>query len=198
MLKSAFVILLLASVTAMPVQAQTILFFGDSLTASYNVPVEKGWVNLLKTQWQSTHPALRLVNASVSGETTSGGLARLPQALAAHQPDLVWLELGANDGLQGFSITVPKGNLAKMIQLCQAHGATVLLAEMYIPPNYGPRYSQAFVSMYGDLAKEFNITLVPFFMARVATQPDYMLADGIHNEGRGRSLAMCNLDPGNS
>ena len=122
------------------------------------------------------------------GDLPQSYFLKQDQALAAHQPDLVWLELGANDGLQGFSITVPKGNLAKMIQLCQAHGGTVLLAEMYIPPNYGPRYSQAFVSMYGDLAKEFNLTLVPFFMARVATQPDYMFADGIHPNTKAQPL----------
>ena len=179
----------------MSANAQTILFFGDSLTASYNVPVAKGWVNLLKAKWQNSQPDLRLVNASVSGETTAGGLQRLPQALQAHQPDLVWLELGANDGLQGFPLTTPKQNLTEMIRLCQAQGAKVLLAEMYIPPNYGPRYTQNFVTMYEELAKEFNITLVPFFLKRVAAQPEYMFADGIHPNTKAQKLIAEDVEP---
>lgn len=179
----------------MPLKAQTILFFGDSLTASYQVPVEQGWVNQLKARWQKAQPGLKLINASVSGETTSGGLQRLPQALAAHQPDVIWLELGANDGLQGFPLNVPKENLAKMIRLCQAQGIKVLLAEMYIPPNYGPRYTRNFVTMYEKLAKEFNVTMVPFFLSSVAGKSDYLFTDGIHPNTQAQELIANDMEP---
>lgn len=179
----------------MSAKAQTILFFGDSLTASYNVPLPKGWVNLLKAQWQESHPELSLINASVSGETTAGGLQRLPQALEAHQPDIVWLELGANDGLQGMPLDIPEKNLTEMIRLCQAQGAQVLLAEMYIPPNYGPRYTRNFVTMYEKLANKFNVTLVPFFLSSVAAKPEFMFADGIHPNTKAQKLIAQDMAP---
>lgn len=179
----------------MPTHAQTFLLFGDSLTASYNVPVNKGWAKLIQANWQTNHPKLTLINASVSGETTSGGLQRLPQALAAHQPDIVWLELGANDGLQGLPLSTPKKNLAEMIRLCQAQGAKVLLAEMHIPPNYGPRYTQSFVTMYDELAKEFSVELIPFFLSRVAGKNEYLFADGIHPNTKAQKLIAEDVEP---
>lgn len=155
--------------------AQKLLILGDSLSAAYGMQQQQGWVHLLqqKTSWQ-------LINASISGETTAGGLARLPALLELHQPDAVLIELGGNDGLRGFALNTVTTNLNEIITLVQQNNVTPVLMQIRIPPNYGPRYGQQFSKIYPELAEKHQITLWPFFMEEIATKPDLMLADGIH------------------
>ncbi|MBU2967127.1 arylesterase [Amphritea sp. 2_MG-2023] len=158
----------------------SILVMGDSLSAAYGIPVKQGWVTLLEQRLAQTHPDYDVVNASISGETTHGGLTRLPAVLDQYQPTLVILELGANDGLQGAPLKVIENNLNQLVSQAQATGASVLLLEMRIPPNYGPRYSDGFTGLFSRVAAQHEIPLVPFFMASIALQPELMQADGLH------------------
>ena len=155
--------------------AQKLMILGDSLSAAYGLQQHEGWPHLLQqdTHWQ-------LVNASISGETTGGGLARLPALLQQHQPDAVLIELGGNDGLRGFAVTTVKSNLNDIITLIKQHKATPVLMQIRIPPNYGPRYVRQFTEIYPELAQKHDITLWPFFMEDIAVNADLMLADGIH------------------
>ncbi|GGI84022.1 arylesterase [Shewanella gelidii] len=158
------------------VSASTVLILGDSLSASYGVEQSEGWVNLL----QNKIPQHTIINGSVSGETTAGGLRRLPALLERTQPDLVFIELGGNDGLRGFPPQQLKNNLTKMIQLSKQSGAKVLLSQVMVPPNYGPRYSKLFSDAFISVSQSENITLAPFFMEQVAVDPSLMQRDGIH------------------
>ncbi len=167
-------------VWASPLQAKTLLVLGDSLSAAYGLPAEQGWVSLLEQELKQRRLADRVVNASISGETSSGGLQRLPRLLADHRPDLVLLELGANDGLRGTPLQVMEQNLRRMVELSQASGAEVMLIGIRIPPNYGPQYTQRFYSIYPDLAREYQLPLVPFLLERVALKPQLMQSDGLH------------------
>lgn len=155
--------------------AQKLLVLGDSLSAAYGLQQQQGWVHLLqdKTHWQ-------LINASISGETTAGGLARLPALLSEHKPDAVLIELGGNDGLRGFALNLIESNLSDMIKLIKQHDATPVLMQIRIPPNYGPRYGQQFSKIYPQLAEKHQIQLWPFFMDDIAVNRDLMLGDGIH------------------
>lgn len=155
---------------------------------------EQAWPNLIAERWQQGEP-WHIINASVSGETTQGGLARLPAALNSHQPDLVLLELGANDGLRGYQLGATKKNLQQMIELSQQQGAEVILAEMMIPPNYGPRYSKAFTKLYSDLANELDIELLPFFLETVAVNKDLMQADGLHPNANAQPVIADLIEP---
>ncbi|WP_442800678.1 arylesterase [Shewanella sp. AS1] len=166
--------------------ANPILILGDSLSASYGMEPQKGWVSLLQQQ----QPQLTIINGSVSGETSAGGLRRLPALLKSTQAKLVLIELGGNDGLRGFTPKQLKNNLTKMIELSQEAGAKVLLSEVMVPPNYGPRYAKLFTQVYQDLAIEYEITLMPFFMTKIAIHPELMQADGIHpNEQAQQQIA---------
>ncbi|ARD21922.1 Arylesterase [Shewanella japonica] len=156
--------------------AATILILGDSLSAGYGMSEEQGWVQLLRNQY----PEHDIINGSVSGETTAGGLRRLPSLLDSSAFDLVVVELGGNDGLRGFPPNKLKSNLTKIIELSQDNGAKVLLTEIMVPPNYGPRYTSMFNDVYHQLADEFDIELVPFFMLEIAPNPNLMQRDGIH------------------
>ncbi|MBQ4888281.1 arylesterase [Shewanella sp. UCD-FRSSP16_17] len=156
--------------------AATILILGDSLSAGYGMSEDQGWVQLLRKQY----PEHDIINGSVSGETTAGGLRRLPSLLDSSAFDLVVVELGGNDGLRGFPPNKLKSNLTKIIELSQDNGAKVLLTEIMVPPNYGPRYTSMFNDVYHQLADEFDIELVPFFMLEIAPNPDLMQRDGIH------------------
>ena len=133
---------------------------------------------------------VKIINASISGETTAGGLARIDQALNRHQPDIVILELGGNDGLRGFSPKIMKSNLAKMIKRSKNSGAKVLLLGMRIPPNYGKRYTELFAEVYFQLAKEYRVSLVPFLLDGIGTRTDLMQHDGIHPNARAQPLIM--------
>lgn len=158
--------------------AGTVLVLGDSISAGYGVPAGSGWVSLLQKALQSQGTAV--VNASISGETTEGGKARLPALLSGHQPTVVVLELGGNDGLRGFPLAVTRANLERMITDATAAGAQVLLLGMRIPPNYGPRYTEGFHSLYAELAKAHDTALVPFLLEGIAGIPGNMQEDGIH------------------
>jgi acyl-CoA thioesterase-1 len=164
---------------------RTILVLGDSLSAAYGIRPEQGWVALLTQRLKGQGYGYEVVNASVSGETTSGGLQRLPRALQIHHPGVVVLELGANDGLRGLPIAVTKENLTKMVQLCQAAGARLLLVGIRIPPNYGPRYANEFAGVYPEIAKQFQLPLIPFLLDKVALNPALMQEDGLHPNERG-------------
>ena len=166
---------------------RTILVFGDSLSAAYGIRPEQGWVALLTQRLQAQGYGYQIVNASVSGETTSGGLQRLPRALQLHQPGIVVLELGANDALRGLPLSGTRANLAQMVRLSQEAGARVLLVGIRIPPNYGPRYTEEFESVFPELAKQYHLRLVPFLLQDVALNPARMQEDGMHPNAAGEA-----------
>jgi acyl-CoA thioesterase-1 len=158
----------------------TILVLGDSLSAEYGITRGAGWVKLLEEQLQKQASPWSIFNASISGETSSGGLARLPALLQQKKPGIVLLELGANDALRGLSIEQTEKNLRKMIQISKQSGAKVLLFGIQIPPNYGQDYTNQFKSIYPKLATQESIELLPFFLKGVASQKDYFQTDNIH------------------
>ena len=164
---------------------QTILVVGDSLSAAHGIAPQEGWVALLATRLQQATPARTVVNASISGETTSGGLARLPKLLADNAPALVIVELGANDGLRGLPLTEIRANLKTMLQAIQAAKARPLLLGIELPINYGPQYRDGLRTIYRGLADEFNAPLVPFLLDGVALDPDLMQDDGLHPKAAG-------------
>ena len=156
------------------------LVLGDSLSAGFGIDQNKGWVKLLKQQLVKDNYSYQVINASISGDTTSGGLARLNHALERYKPSIVIVELGGNDGLQGLPITEINENLAAIITKCRNHGAKVLLIGMRLPPNYGINYTKSFHEVYVSLAKQFHVPLVPFLLEGVATHAEMMQEDGIH------------------
>jgi acyl-CoA thioesterase-1 len=170
--------------------APTILVFGDSLSAAYGIPRESGWVALLAQRLQAGKPAYQVVNASVSGETTAGGLSRLPAMLAAHRPHLTILALGANDGLRGLPLTHTARNLEAMIDLAEKPGGKVLLVGMQLPPNYGPAYTSKFQALFAAVANKKKVRLVPFLLAGIATQPDRFQADGLHPTAQAQPILL--------
>lgn len=156
------------------------MVLGDSLSAAYGMEVDHGWVTLLDERLDQLPGGFQVVNASVSGETTSGGLARLPGILKRHQPDWVILELGGNDGLRALPLPEMKSNLLKMIHLSRAAGAKVLLVGMKLPPNYGPVYTQSFEAVYRQVAEQTGVARVPFLLEGVAGNDTMMQPDRIH------------------
>ena len=154
-----------------------VLIWGDSLSAAYGIPVEKGWVSLLQEQYKDD---LDIVNGSISGETTQGGLSRLPDALVQHKPSLLVLELGANDGLRGLKTQVMQENLQQMIEMSKKAGAEVALLGIRIPLNYGFTYTEKFEKVYVDLAEKYELPLLPFLLEPVALDYDLMQPDGLH------------------
>lgn len=164
---------------------QTILVLGDSLSAAHGIAPQEGWVALLATRLQQATPPRTVVNASISGETTSGGLARLPKLLADNAPALVIVELGANDGLRGLPLTEIRANLKTMLQAIQAAKSRPLLLGIELPINYGPQYRDGLRTIYRGLADEFNAPLVPFLLDGVALNPDLMQDDGLHPKAAG-------------
>ena len=175
--------------------AGTVLIVGDSISAGFGLDTRVGWVALLEKRLKAEGFADQVVNASISGDTSAGGQARLPALLAEHKPQVVVLELGGNDGLRGQLPTQLKQNLASMIDTSQAVGAKVLLLGMQIPPNYGPRYTHAFAKVYAELAEEKNIALVPFFLEGIGGHPELMQADGIHPAPAGQGMLLDNVWP---
>lgn len=169
---------------------QRILVLGDSLSAAYGIQVEDGWVNLMRKELADHYT---VINASISGETSGGGLRALPRLLEEHQPNVVIIELGANDGLRGFPINILKQNLSQMIQLAQNAGAQVMLAGMHIPPNYGPAYTAAFHQTFIDVAGEFNVPLLPFLLDGVALRPELMQDDRLHPTAEAQPLIKENV-----
>ena len=172
-----------------------ILIFGDSLSAAYGIGEDEGWVTLLAERLAQEDSELEVVNGSVSGETTTGGRARLPSLLERYNPAFVLIELGGNDGLRGLPLSLMRENLTDMIQLSQTSGATVLIAGMQIPPNYGPRYTEPFFAQYAELAEEFDLYLIPFLIDGIPQQPELMQADGIHPKAEAQSMILDNFWP---
>lgn len=174
---------------------RTILVFGDSLSAAYGLKPEQGWVALLNRRLRTQGYGYSVVNASVSGETTSGGLQRLPRALELNKPQILVLELGANDALRGLPLSSAKDNLSKMVELGEKAGARVLLVGMRIPPNYGPKYTADFVRMYTDLSARYRSPLVPFLLESVALDSSRMQEDGLHPNALGEPAVLDTLWP---
>jgi len=170
----------------------TVLVVGDSLSAGYGIDIKQGWVALLETEMAAKYQ-LKWINASVSGETTSGGKARLDQLLQEHQPEYVILELGGNDGLRGQPLNLIRNNLQSMIDTIQLNHAKILLVGMQIPPNYGTRYTASFSKIYQELAEKNKILLVPFLLEGIAAKPELMQNDGIHPTAEGQPLVMENV-----
>ena len=159
---------------------EKILVFGDSLSAGYGMSPSESWVALLEQTLTNDYPQYEVVNASVSGETTVGGLKRLAAVLDHHRPKMVLIELGGNDGLRGYPITRIRRNLQKMIDLAAARQTQIVLIPITLPPNYGRRYIEAIENMYQDLAQSNGLALTPNFLLEFADRPDLMQADGIH------------------
>lgn len=174
--------------------APRLLVLGDSLSAAYGIEVQQGWVSLLEQRVAANYPH-QVINASVSGETTGGGLARLPALLQQHQPELIIVELGGNDGLRGHPLNVMKRQLAQIVETSRAAGAQVLLVGMQIPPNYGPRYTRQFHATYRELAEQYQLPLVEFLLEGVALTPKLMQKDGIHPTAQAQEKILDNVWP---
>ena len=179
-LKILAVLIVCLTCAAVHANDRTILVFGDSISAGFGMDVDQGWVHLLSQRLKKEDPGYRVVNASVSGETTSGGLVRLPKSLQIHHPAIVVLELGGNDGLRGYPVDIVEQNLGAMTQLALDSGAKVLLIGMVLPPNYGQRYIDSFEAMYPRIAAKFNVPLIPALLDGIATPAKLLQADGIH------------------
>ena len=167
-----------------------IIVLGDSLSAAYGMEISQSWPSLLQERLTENGYAHRVFNSSITGDTTQGGLARLPRLLDKHQPGIVILELGGNDGLRGLPIEVTEHNLSSMIEQSESAGATIILAEMRIPPNYGRTYTEKFNSMYTILTEKYGISLLPFLLQDIALEPGLMQADGIHPTARAQPVIL--------
>ncbi|HEY0746901.1 MAG TPA: arylesterase [Steroidobacteraceae bacterium] len=191
----ALFILVVASASA-HAEDPVILVFGDSISAGYGLAhAEQGWVELLKTRLKAQGYGYQVINASVSGETTAGGLARLPRALALHQPKIVILELGGNDGLRAMPVAQMRANMGQMVELATAAGAKVLLLGMRMPPNYGTEYTDQFALVFSDLARAKKVALVPFLLADIALSQNLLQGDDIHPNGAGQPILLDNVWP---
>jgi acyl-CoA thioesterase-1 len=190
-------ILLLALVNAAPAYARggVILVLGDSLSSAYGLDLDNGWVNLLAKRLEENRSGYRVVNASISGDTTNSGATRLPQALARYRPDIVVVELGGNDGLRGLPLSVTRANLERIVNDSQAAGARVLLLGMRLPPNYGPAYVNAFHAIYEELADQYQASRVPFLLDGIGGVERMMQADGIHPRSEAQPLMLENVWP---
>ena len=175
--------------------ARTILVFGDSLSAGYGIRPEQAWPALLDKRLADKRLDYNVANVSISGETTAGGRARLPEALRRHKPSVVIIALGANDGLRGLALTQMRDNLAAMLDAAQAAGARTLLVGMRLPPNYGP-YASEFAKSFEDTAKRKKSALLEFLLAPVAANPAYFLADNLHPTAEAQPLILDNVWPG--
>jgi len=173
--------------------APNILVFGDSLSASYGIAEKRGWVSLLGERLKRERFDYSVVNASISGETTAGGVGRLPRMLEMHRPAVVVLELGANDGLRGLSVPTMKKNLAAMIAMAQKAGARVLLVGIRMPPNYGPEYTNAFEASFGELAKEHRTAVLPYLFDGFGEKRELFLPDRIHPNEEAQKLLLENV-----
>ena len=180
---------------AAPSYAETILVLGDSLSAAFGMAPERGWVHLLRTQLNSTEGQHRVINASISGETTAGGAARLGRLLERHRPTAVIIELGGNDGLRGMALRDSRVQLEFMINLALTQNADVLLLGMRLPPNYGPTYTTQFEAMFSTLAEEYAIRHIPFFLDGVAQTPSLMQIDRIHPTADAQPLLLNKVWP---
>jgi acyl-CoA thioesterase I len=184
-----------ATSTTAAVSKPSIVVLGDSISAEYGLPRDTGWVALLRSKLPQEHFDYSVANSSISGDTTSGGLARLPAALNRIKPNIVIVELGANDALRGVPLATTEANLRAIIEKSQAANAKVLLVGMYVPPNYGPDYSQKFHGVYEQLSKEKHVPLVPFLLAGIENNPEMFQADQIHPTPQAQPLLLNNVWP---
>lgn len=175
-----FVVLIVTTTQIYSQQANTILVLGDSLSSGYGIGSDQGWVALTDQKLRQQGRHYRMVNASVTGDTTYNGLHRLPGLLSKYQPAIVIIELGGNDGLRGMSLIQMEQNLSQMIQQSRQAGAKVVVAGMHIPPNYGKRYTEQFHGIYKKLADRYKVSRIPFLLDSVGDQSELMQADGIH------------------
>lgn len=193
-----FVLLLcgwLAAAPAMAADTVTVLVVGDSLSAAYGIDRDDGWVALLEERLADTGREVRVVNASITGDTTRGGRTRLPDALSRHEPDVVVIELGGNDGLRGIPLAETRRNLAAMVEDARAAGARVLLVGVRLPSNYGAAFIERFQQVFHDVASEYDVPLVPKFLAGVGGDPSLMQDDGIHPNAAAQPKLLDNLWP---
>ena len=181
-----FLFAVMVSLMSMTAMAKSIVVLGDSISAGYGIEVSQGWVTLVQQKLNEQGGNYIIHNASISGDTTAGGLARIDQALTLHKPNIVIIELGANDGLRGLAPAMIKNNLAEIARRAQQTGAKVLLLGMRIPPSYGKRYTDLFYTIYPQLATELGVPYVPFIMENVALNKDMMQADGLHPNAEGQ------------
>lgn len=187
--------LLFGAATSAHSAPKTVLVLGDSLSAEYGLSHGSGWVPLLEQRLQAQRIEANVVNASVSGETTSGGLARLPALLARHHPNIVVVELGANDGLRGLPLPAAEANLRAISQQARRAGAHVLLLGMRLPPNYGRAYGERFFGLFGKLAQEFKVPLVPFMLEGMADQAALFQSDRLHPTAQAQPIILDNIWP---
>ncbi|WP_229013712.1 arylesterase [Paraburkholderia gardini] len=180
-----------ASASGKPV----IVVLGDSISAEYGLPRDTGWVALMRRRLADERIDYNVANASISGDTTSGGLARLPALMQRLKPSVVIVELGANDALRGVPLATTEDNLRTIIEQSQKARAKVVLVGMYVPPNYGPEYTQKFHGLYGDLSKQFHVPLVPFLLAGIEDKPDMFQADQIHPTQQAQPVLLNNVWP---
>ncbi|NNC64351.1 MAG: arylesterase [Gammaproteobacteria bacterium] len=185
-------VLLAGAPVAWPAES-TIVVLGDSLSSGYGLSIDESWVSMLEERLRAEGYGYDVVNASISGDTSSGGLARLPALLAAHEPSIVIVELGGNDGLRGQPVQSLRANLSRIIELARDNGAALILTGIQIPPNYGPGYTGAFARIYPELAADFDIPLVGFLMEDVALNNDLMQSDGMHPNARGHEVMLENV-----
>ncbi|MDO9048381.1 MAG: arylesterase [Methylobacter sp.] len=183
-----FLFAVIVSLMSMTATAKSIVVLGDSISAGYGIEVSQGWVTLLQKKLNEKGKSHIIHNESVSGDTTAGGLARIDRALTLHKPDVVIIELGANDGLRGLPPALIKSNLAEIAHRAKLAGAKVLLLSMKIPPNYGKRYIDLFYNIYPQLATELGVPYVPFIMEDVALDKDMMQADRVHPNSKGQPV----------
>jgi acyl-CoA thioesterase-1 len=190
-----FLFLVLTGAAGITHAAATILVFGDSISAGYGLPRDTGWVDLLRARLHREHADYTVVNASVTGETTVGGKARLSGAMKQHQPRIVILELGGNDGLRGARVDSIRANLAAMIEECRRPGCRVLLVGMRVPPNYGADYENKFNRMFDELAKKERVPLVPFLFEGFGADRGMFQPDGIHPAAAAQAKMLDNVWP---
>ena len=175
--------------------AEVLVVLGDSLSAGYGIDVDAGWVSLLKQRLHASGASIQVVNASISGDTTAGGLARIDSTLADHQPAVVVVELGGNDGLRGLSLTTTEANLNAIVERSRHANATVLLLGVRLPPNYGPAYIERFAAMFAAVADRYGLRFVPRFLHGVAERPELMQSDGIHPTAEAQPKLLDNVWP---
>lgn len=195
-MKIRFILLIMGILMSNAIQAQdNILILGDSLSAGYGLKTEQNWVTLLQQRLDQQYPDYKIINASISGDTTTNGLNRLPAALKLSQPKIIIIELGANDGLRGLPLGYTKNNLEKIIKASQQQTSQILLLGMKIPPNYGKKYTQAFAESFPQLAEQYELALVPFMLEGVSGHPKYIQTDGLHPNAQAQALILDNIWP---
>ncbi|WP_090730373.1 arylesterase [Neptunomonas qingdaonensis] len=188
-------LVLVSVIVSSSVSARTLLVLGDSLSAAYGISPEQGWVALLETRLQQEYADIRVVNASISGETTQGGITRLPALIKRHQPDWIVLALAANDGLRGMPLGIIERNITTLIELSEDAEAKPLLVGIRLPPNYGVSYTERFYTLFETLAQQYQISRVPFLLDGVALQETLMQSDGLHPNAKAQPLLLENVWP---